>query len=410
MKHKQQFWIILFIVFLSFLGISVPYLIFPALFLNPDYAILPASWSYSSHVLLLGITLAAYPLAQFFGAPILGALSDDYGRKPILSVSLLISALSSLSTGFAIAKQNLVLLIISRFIAGLMEGNIAIARAMAADIKTLSKHETFGKINAAASIAYILGPILGATLADKNVVSWFNTATPFYCISFFFVGLTILSLFVLLETAAVSTKPQQTIAQRMNLWKRLSVVFANKHLKFFLITSTLFSFAVDIFYEFGPVYLTLKWMLGPPQLIYYNGILCFALALGNGYLPTLFSKKFPSRPLVFCSTTAFILLITAMLFAETTYAMMLIFGLAGLAIGVEMTFITVKVSNAASESMQGEALGVQMSLRVLGDGLICLLGGVLLIVSAKLILGLSIVVALATLIYYKRGFHLDTSR
>jgi MFS family permease len=156
-EQKRQFWVILIIVFLGFIGISIPYLIFPALFLNPAYSILPESWGESSHAILLGITLAAYPLGQFIGSPILGALSDDYGRKRMLIGSLAVTAISNLFTGFAIAWQQLELLIASRFITGLMEGNIAIARAMAADLKTLSKHDAFGKINATSSIAYLLG-------------------------------------------------------------------------------------------------------------------------------------------------------------------------------------------------------------------------------------------------------------
>ena len=52
------------IVFLGFLGISMPYLIFPALFLNPAYSILPTDWSESSHALFLGITLADTPLVN----------------------------------------------------------------------------------------------------------------------------------------------------------------------------------------------------------------------------------------------------------------------------------------------------------------------------------------------------------
>src|SRR3990167_5582466 len=115
----------------------MPYLIFPALFINPEYTILSQSWSASSRALFLGITLAVYPLGQFVGSPILGALSDDYGRKEILSGSLVLSAIFNLLTGFAIASQLLALLILSRFLAGLMEGNVAIARAMAADMKTL---------------------------------------------------------------------------------------------------------------------------------------------------------------------------------------------------------------------------------------------------------------------------------
>ena len=184
---KRQFFTILVVVFLGFLGISMPYLIFPALFLNPAYSILPESYGYTSHALLLGITLAAYPLGQFIGSPILGALSDDYGRKKLLAGSLFLNALCNLLTGLALHWQYVELLIISRFASGLMEGNIAIARAMASDLKSLSKHTTFGKINAAASIAYLVGPFLGGLLADNNLYEGLTISTPFYFIFLLFL-------------------------------------------------------------------------------------------------------------------------------------------------------------------------------------------------------------------------------
>ena len=197
-KQRKEFWVILIIVFLGFIGISMPYLIFPALFLNPEYSIVPAAeWSETSRALLLGVTLAAYPLGQFIGSPVLGSLSDDFGRKRVLSASLVIAAFCNLLSGFAIDWQHLTLLIASRFAAGVMEGNIAIARAMAADIKSIPKHKTFGKINAVASIAYLLGPLLGGLLSDKSLLEELTTSTPFYLICPLFLCLAGLSSFVL---------------------------------------------------------------------------------------------------------------------------------------------------------------------------------------------------------------------
>src|SRR3990167_5425776 len=103
--YKRQFAVIWSIVFFGFLGVSMPYLIFPALFVNPDYLILPASWGTSGHALFLGITLAAYPLGQFIGSPILGALSDDYGRKPLLWGSLIVAAGCNCLTALALDYQ-----------------------------------------------------------------------------------------------------------------------------------------------------------------------------------------------------------------------------------------------------------------------------------------------------------------
>ena len=114
--QMRQFFIVLFIVFLGFLGISMPYLIFPSLFLNPAYSILPADWESSTRILFLGATLAAYPLGQFVGSPILGSLSDDYGRKRLLGASLLLNGCTNLLTGLSLEWQLVGLLITSRFI------------------------------------------------------------------------------------------------------------------------------------------------------------------------------------------------------------------------------------------------------------------------------------------------------
>lgn len=399
-KQRRQFWVILFIVFLGFIGISMPYLIFPALFLNPAYSILSDSWGDGARAILLGITLAAYPLGQFFGSPILGSLSDDYGRKSILSWSLGIASLCNIFTGFSIAWENLSLLIISRLMAGIMEGNIAIARAMVADLPTISKHDSFGKINAVSAIAYLLGPLFGGLMADNGLLEGTTISMPFYVIGLLFFCLAGLSAVVLEKCVANAQMEVRTFWQRINLVKRLSVLFSNRRLQFFMITSTLFTLAVDICYEFGPVYLTIKWDLIPSQLILYNGVLCVALAVGNGWLPTYCASRVSNRLAILCSIGGFTLFVIGIVLTNSTYLMILLFALLGLVIGLAVTLITVKISDSVSNAIQGEVMGVQLSLRVLGDAIICLLGGVLLLISSKLILIVSAGMSLTAMIYY----------
>ncbi len=399
---KKQFWVILLIVFLGFIGISMPYLIFPALFLHPEFSILPNA-TQSTQAIYLGITLAAYPLGQFIGSPILGALSDDYGRKQLLAISIVIAAFCNLFTGIAITYHLLWILIASRFFAGLMEGNIAIARAMAADLKSITKHETFGKINAVVSIAYLLGPLLGGVLSDKNIYALLTPSTPFYITALLFFALTALSLVVLQKSTPTAKKEHQTIAQRLNLPKKLATLFANKRLQYLIITSTLLTLGIDIFYELGPAFLTIKWAFTPTQLIIYNGILCITLSIGNGYLPTYVASRTSNKRAILVSTFALALCFFGMAITNSQTLMITLFALSGIAIGIAVTIITVKISDSAPDNVQGEVMGVQTSMRVLGDTLICLFGGFLLYASPQFILTLAALICLLTMLYYHYG-------
>lgn len=342
--------------------------------------------------------MAAYPLGQFIGSPILGALSDDQGRKKILTSSLVIAAVFNLLTGLAIEWRHLTILVLSRFTAGLMEGNIAIARAMAADLKSLSKHRSFGKINAASSIAYLLGPLVGGLMADQKLLKELTAATPFYIISILFLGIAAISAFALKSNATLSHSPIKTFWQRINFIQRMSQLFEHRHLKFLMIISTLFTLAVDIFYEFGPVHLTIQWQTGPADLILYNSLLCLGLALGNGWLSHFFSTRLPHSMTILGGMVAFILALLGIVFTSSSLLTLGLFTLCGLVIGVVVTFLTVKISDSASDTIQGEVLGVQLSLRVLGDALICLFGGALLLISSKLILILAALLTVAIIL------------
>ena len=80
---------IFFTVFLDLLGLGIVIPILPAVLLDPRSAVLPFSYDFSTRTLIYGFLIASYPLAQFFGAPILGTLADQKGRKKLLTISLI---------------------------------------------------------------------------------------------------------------------------------------------------------------------------------------------------------------------------------------------------------------------------------------------------------------------------------
>src|SRR5690242_4626841 len=114
----------------------------------------------ASHV--VGLLMSLYSLMQFGFAPILGSLSDRFGRRPVILTSLLGSGLDYFLMAFA---PSLSWFVLGRIIAGITGANITAASAYIADISPPEKRAAnFGLIGAAFGIGFIAGPALGGLL------------------------------------------------------------------------------------------------------------------------------------------------------------------------------------------------------------------------------------------------------
>src|SRR5881398_303231 len=120
----------------------------------------------------VGLVLTIYALAQFIFTPVLGALSDRYGRRPVILASLLIEAFSLALSALA---GSLAILLVARFIGGLGASNIGSAQAVVADVTPVeSRARGMGLIGAAIGLGFVVGPALGGLLAS------FGSTVPFW--------------------------------------------------------------------------------------------------------------------------------------------------------------------------------------------------------------------------------------
>ncbi len=153
MKFSRQFFIIFVIQVTEVLGFS---LILPFL---PLYA-----EKLGASPLLIGSILTAFSLCQFISAPIMGRLSDQYGRKPLLIFSQLSTFLSFIILGVA---DSIWMIFLSRIIDGILGSNFTIAQAYISDISSEEdRSKAFGKSSAAFGFGFLVGPALGGFLAQ----------------------------------------------------------------------------------------------------------------------------------------------------------------------------------------------------------------------------------------------------
>ncbi|MEY8874985.1 MAG: MFS transporter [Leptothrix sp. (in: b-proteobacteria)] len=126
-----------------------------------------AGSSQADQAFWVGVVGFAFGLANFFGAPILGALSDRYGRRPVLLLGFCGLALNFFATALATA---LWMLIAVRLVGGAMQANAAVANAYVADISAPEQRaKRFGMLGAMFGIGFILGPAIGGSLGAINL-------------------------------------------------------------------------------------------------------------------------------------------------------------------------------------------------------------------------------------------------
>ena len=165
---KRALSIIFLIIFTDFLGFGIIIPLLP--FFVPEF---------QENAVKVTLLFSVYSVCQFIGAPILGAMSDRYGRRPVLSISQAGSAVGFALLGLAVPFRDtnptlcLTLVYLSRIIDGFTGGNVSTAQAYISDVTTeANRAKGMGLIGAAFGIGFSAGPAVGGLLAYYAGKEW----------------------------------------------------------------------------------------------------------------------------------------------------------------------------------------------------------------------------------------------
>lgn len=368
--------ILVFTIFLDLLGFGILIPIVPQLLANPlsKEFLLPAGMSVNQGYIILGFLTAVFPIGIFFAAPILGQLSDRYGRKRLLAVSIAGTSLSYVVFAMGVLTKNIPLLFVARAFDGITGGNIAIAQASIADVtKPEDRAKNFGLIGAAFGLGFIIGPYIGGKLSDPSVVSWFNAATPFWFTAIL-SALNVLSLLLFLPETH-ETRNHALIIRWGKSLHNIMHAFSLEALRPLFITGLFFQGGFAFFITFFGVFLIKRFGFTQSNIGDYFAYVGLWIALTQGIITRLVARRFHERRVLRVSIAVTGIGILLFFFPTHWWMLLFITPVFAVANGLSQANLVGLVSKSASPAIQGEVLGINASVQSLAQSIPPLLGG-----------------------------------
>lgn len=382
---KQVLWIIFLTIFLDMLGLGILIPVFPMLVVPGSASrIIPATWSIGDGYIMLGWLMAIFPLCQFIFTPILGQLSDHYGRRRILIISICGTVFSYILFAIGIAYQNLPLLFIARAIDGISGGNISTAQAVIGDISPVANRaKNFGLIGVALGLGFVSGPFFGGKLSDPSICSWFDATTPFWFAAVMGIINVILVLTLLPETLPVKSTKRLDITRPIhNIIKAFSLPGISSVIPAIFLFNSGFAF----FTTFWGVVLAEKFgfnQSGIGNFFAYTGIM---IILGQGLVVRRLSGKVADYKVLYYSLILAGIPISLNYFIPSSHTVWLYYIPPFIALGASLTraFSSALLTDIAPIQVRGEIMGINASAFALSQVLPSILAGYLAVANATL--------------------------
>lgn len=404
MHGRYSLFPILLTYFLDTFGLAMVFPIFTPLILSTQNGFLSPATSDFQRTVLLGILIAVFPFAQFFGAPFLGELSDQVGRKKTLLISIGGAFLGYVLSGVGIHLTDFSLLIIGRTWTGLFAGNLTICFASIADIShnEQQRAKNFGLIGAMGGLSFL------AAMMISGILNMFNPAFPFWMTAFLAI-LNLLSVYLLFHESHPIKKQEKLHLFRG--FRDVATAFKVEQLRKVYLVYFFFMTAWSSTMQFLPTMLIEHYQASEWTQTLVLIMIGFLWSAMNLFLNRILATHY--TPLQTLKVSLFFLsgLLVATLSAENLSFFLLLFFFTSCFGALAWTNANTAASISAPEKVQGAILGINQSIGSLAT--ICgpTLGGILAGINPHLVFLFSGLASLAAalFLYQTNGKHFKSN-
>ncbi|ANB54072.1 MFS transporter [Aeromonas veronii] len=345
--HKNPLWVLVMTVTLAVAGFSLPSPVLAPLLLDPAHGMLTPDASDWSRKVWLGVIMGLYPLFQLVGSPWLGRLSDRYGRKPLLLLSLAGVLAGYALMALGIAWRSLPLLLLSRIVEGLCNGNIGM------------------------NLGWVVGPMIGGYAAvisgDYSLAAWLA------------VGMTLLNL--LLVYWLISYRPPVAATRQTATLSSRQLLLQPALLPYFALTLISYG-AVQLYFTYFNIWLVERLAWDPAQLAQAAVLVSLPMMAGS-WLGSRIARHWRGSSLGIVGHLVMASGMLLFILPVHWWGLALTFVPAGIGMSLGELATSVAISNRSHPEQQGQAMGLYRALAVGSEILAVLLGSLVLLAGTE---------------------------
>ncbi len=314
-----------------------------------------------------GLCLALPHALNLVVTPFLSILSDTFGRKKLLLVSLLGAFVFALTTAFGIFYGSLTVVVVGCLLRGIFSRTNPIAQAVIGDIAPPEKKIIYmGYLQTAISLGALTGPLIGGYLANSFLFNRFNFSLPLF-VSAVIAGIgTLLTVYSFQETFSGKKQLSEKIAPSQKLsWQAICIILFDKKVLRISMILLFCQISWSFYYQFMPPILKTVFNVSPQTLGTFSSFIALWLALGAMFGIRLLDQFFSATGIL---RTALILILlgttlTLLIFLthpNSTYRFLIWLAAIPVAVGDVVAFscLTASYSEVVSREAQGRVMGV----------------------------------------------------